>query len=580
MATSGYKDVQVTSYDTLRFSWNIHEQNIEANTSMVHWNVYLIAGGSGRIDSSGSRAWSASIDGDTYTGTNSVTIGNNETKLLASGAKLIFHNADGTKTFSYSFNQAFAITFSGQYISVVTVSGTGTLDTIPRAATIIGAPNFTDLENPTITYSNPAGNAATALKACISWTGADDIAYRDISKTGTSYTFSLTAAEKTKLINAVTSGTKLSVRFYVTTWFGDTPNYSTLVRTFTLSNPYPVITSFEAMDVNDATAILTGNDNYWVRGYSYIGYNITAQGNQGATIASYKATIGNLAVNSSSGTIKANSDTITATVTDNRGNSTSTTIKAEKFIDYTPVTCGMRDINFYTVDTTGNIEFTIAGNYFNGSFGAARNGLTVYYRYKVEGGAYSDWIKAFTEVTNNGYSCNEAIDQLDYTKNYYIQAKAADSLVSVTTGEYKVAKVTPVFDWSETDFNFNVPICFNNVQMNDFIVEQGFDDETGWFYRKWNSGIGECWQNYSSVVNASANNYDGFYYSSRIDIPYPFDFVNHPCLQVNGGSMSNVNFARTFGQYPGMASFIICGHVSTATSALVFVNLYAIGKWK
>lgn len=469
MATNGYKDVQVTPYDTLRFSWSIFEQNIETNTSMVHWNMYLIAGSSGRIDSNTTRTWSVIIDGSTYSGTNTVGIGNNESKLLASGAKMIWHNADGTKTFSYSFNQSIAITFSGNWIGVVSGSGTGELTSIPRAATINSAPNFTDSDNPTITYSNPAGSAVYGLQACISWTGADDIAYRNIPTNGTSYTFNLTDAERTKLRNAVTSGTSRNVTFYVTTWFtaGGNPTYSTLNRTFTINNAHPTITSFEAVDANDATVNLTGNDKTWVRGYSDIGFNITAQGNQGATIASYKATISNQTVNSSSGTIKANSDTITATVTDNRGNSTSATIKAERFIDYTPITCGFRNVEFSVDGEKGKLDFTIAGNHFNGSFGAVDNGLSVYYRYKAEDEEYVDWIEATPEKTNNGYSYAVPIAELDYTKNYYIQAKAADSLISVTSEEYKISKVIPVFDWSETDFNFNVPTYTPALMLKD-----------------------------------------------------------------------------------------------------------------
>lgn len=578
---AGYTEVRVTAYDTLRFNWGVDSQNYETNTSFVKWTLFLVAAGAGTIYSSVSKNWSVTVDGTTYSGTNTVGIQGNEVKVLASGATTIWHNADGTKTFSYSFSQDFDITFDGVSIGTVNGSGTGTLGSIPRGATLLTAPSFTDLDNPTITYTNPAGDFKGSLQACISWTGADDIAYRDVSKTGTSYTFNFTDAERAKLRAAITSGTTRSVKFYVTTIIGDYRKESTLTRTFTLSNPYPTITSFEAVDANDATAGLTGNDRVWVRGYSNIGFNLTAEGKHGATIVEYEVSNGSDFVNSSSGTIKANSDTITATVTDSRGNSTSASIKAAGFVDYTPISCGLRDVSFYVVDTKGNIEFTIAGNFFSGSFGAVNNGISVYYRYKPEGGSYSDWIQANAETTSNGYSCaSEVIEQLDYTQNYYIQAKAADSLVGVTSIEYKVAKVTPVFDWGENDFNFNVPIKINNVPMSDFVIDQGFDDATGWYYREWNSGIAEFWMTYSGVVNASQNNYNGYYYSGTISVPYPFAFSNNPCLQVSGGSSANMNFARAFGQYKDVASFVICGHASDATNTLVLVNLYAIGKWK
>ncbi|WP_226164213.1 DUF859 family phage minor structural protein, partial [Hymenobacter terricola] len=58
---------------------------------------------------------------------------NNSTKTLASGTTTIAHNADGSKTFNYSFSQQFDITFNG-WIGTISGSGSGTLNTIARAS--------------------------------------------------------------------------------------------------------------------------------------------------------------------------------------------------------------------------------------------------------------------------------------------------------------------------------------------------------------------------------------------------------------------------------------------------------------
>lgn len=504
MAVQGLKTVDVTPYDYLRFTWNIHEQDINNNLSTVHWNLYLVSLGSGRINSSSQKAWSVTIDGTTYSGTNTVGIGNNETKLLASGAKMIWHNADGTKTFSYSFSQSFVgITWSGTNLGTYSGSGTGTLDTIPRAATITSAPNFTDSDNPTITYSNPAGKAVTALQACISWTGGDDIPYQDIPPTGTSYTFNLTNAQRAKLRAAVTSGTSIQVKFYVTTWFGNTPQYSTLTRTFTINNAHPTITSITAKDVHATTLALTGDENTWIKGYSDIEYAVAASPRQDATITKYEVTIGNQTKYTASGYIsEPTTDILYATVTDSRGNSTSGSINATRFIDYSPLTCVIRDVKF---EAEGNLSFIISGNYYNGSFGAANNTLRVDYRVWAEGSAYPSWITVEPTITNNGYSYSHTVTGLDYTQNYTIQARAFDSLImgGIYTNEYKVAKVIPVFDWSDSDFNFNVPVNINGgltvdgvpigggSSAPDYVIEQGFSGN--WSYRKWYSGLCEMW---------------------------------------------------------------------------------------
>lgn len=126
---SGSKSVTVTSYDTLKFSW--WENGQSSNTTEVGWKLELIATNYGRIDSSTSKEWGVTVNGEDYGGTTSVAIGNNETKTLASGKTTITHNSTGQKTFSYSFFQDFTgITFSSTALGKVSGSGTGTLTTI------------------------------------------------------------------------------------------------------------------------------------------------------------------------------------------------------------------------------------------------------------------------------------------------------------------------------------------------------------------------------------------------------------------------------------------------------------------
>lgn len=134
MANSGSKSVAFTSWDTLKFSWWISSQSVENNSSVVSWKMELIAGTWGRIDATSQSAWEITVNGTKYTGKENIGIANNATKTLASGSTTIAHNADGSKSFSYSFSQTMHITFDGEYISIVSGSGSGTLDTIARAS--------------------------------------------------------------------------------------------------------------------------------------------------------------------------------------------------------------------------------------------------------------------------------------------------------------------------------------------------------------------------------------------------------------------------------------------------------------
>lgn len=451
--------VNVTSFDLLVFEWTIFEQNIETNTSMIHWNMYLNAGSYGAISSSASKAWSVTIDGTTYSGTNTVGIGNNETKLLASGAKMILHNADGTKTFSYSFSQEFNITFSGKKIETITGSGTDTLTAIPRAATIISAPNFTESDSPTITYSNPAGDKVIALQACISivgGSGGDDIPYRDIPVNGTSYTFNLTTAEMATLRNAVKSGNSIQVRFYVLTNLGGTLYPSYITRTFSLNNASPIIGSFTAEDTSTQALALTGNKYYWIKGISDVHFSFQATGQSGATIATYSASCGNETIGSAYGTFtNVSTNVINATVTDSRGNTASSTFSPVEWIDYNGLTCTMTQAQ---LDVDGTLKFTATGVYFMGSFGATSNSLNMYYRYRLESASeYGEWTTLPLVASTNSYTATGTITDLDYRETYIVQLYAQDKVQTVYSDQYKIHKATPVFDWSEEDFNLNVP---------------------------------------------------------------------------------------------------------------------------
>ena len=83
MANSGSKSVTVTSWDTLKFSWEEKSQSIENNTTTISWKMELIAGTYGRFDASSVCDWSVVVNGTSYSGKVNVGIANNATKTLA-----------------------------------------------------------------------------------------------------------------------------------------------------------------------------------------------------------------------------------------------------------------------------------------------------------------------------------------------------------------------------------------------------------------------------------------------------------------------------------------------------------------
>lgn len=153
-------DVWVSNQITLRFNWSQASQSITNNNSVVNWNLQLIST-TGTISSSASKSWSVTVNGTNYSGTNTVGISTNTTKTLASGSTTIAHNADGTKSFSFSFSQQFDISYSGVgWIGTKSGSGSGTLTTIPRTSSV-SSTNANIGENIKITINRASSRSLT-----------------------------------------------------------------------------------------------------------------------------------------------------------------------------------------------------------------------------------------------------------------------------------------------------------------------------------------------------------------------------------------------------------------------------------
>ena len=328
-----------------------------------------------------------------------------------------------------------------------------TLDDIPRAATLTAAPHFTDEDNPTITYTNPAGNNVTSIKACIADANGQNLfaAYRDIPKTGTSYTFNLTETEREALRWATINSPNLTVKFYVTTVIGGVTYYSTLDKIMTITNANPTI-SANIKDIGTASTALTGDANKIIKGLNYISAAATVTVKKGASLKKLTIENGGEVINGSGSFVNVESATFVVTATDSRGYTTTQTVN-KTLIDYIPLTC---NLVAGKPNAQGEMSIRVHGNYFNNTFGKETNTLQVQFRYKTDNADYGEWINATeTGVSGNAYDTTIDITGLDYREAYTFQARAIDKALSRASAEKRV-KAIPVFDWGENDFQFNV----------------------------------------------------------------------------------------------------------------------------
>lgn len=339
------------------------------------------------------------------------------------------------------------------------------LNKIPRQATISAAPNFTDEDNPTITYSNLVGNDVNKLEACISLTGeSPDIAYRDIPKTGTTYTFNLTDSEREILRNSCVNAKSRDVYFYIRTTIGSTVLQDSLKRTLTIVNAEPTV-SATAVDQGTVSITLTGDTSKMIKGYNTINVSMTATAKKGATISSYKITNGSNVINTASGLFNnAESGTFVFTATDSRGYSSSETVNLT-VIPYVPLTCNVNaKIELNATDSTkADITFEISGNYYNGSFGAKNNTLTLAYELKAQsGGVSTEVITTTPTFKDNTYKLTYTLSNLSYQDSYTVITKASDLVYQNISSTSKKLSVFPVYDWSETDFRHHTDVILSN----------------------------------------------------------------------------------------------------------------------
>ena len=463
------------------FDWT-SEINIEGNYSTVTVKSYF-SPKSGYsywdFDTVSSRNTSITIDGSTYSYARVINTGNDWSNgnplLITSYSKKVYHDDDGSKSITISArangrasdgttNYGPSSTLDSG--SDCVASGSVTLDTIPRAASITAAPNFDDEDNPKISYLNPAGTAVTSLRACISLDGSKaDIAYRDISKTGNSYTFNLTTAERNVLRNATKTSNSRKVRFYVETVIGGVTYRDNLEKTLTIINANPTLSPSVA-DVGSVSTTLTGDSSKMIRYYNSIQVATGAAALKGATITSQSVTCGDKSITTASGRLNnVGTNSFVFKVTDSRGNSTTKTVTMP-MVNYVPLTCNVEgDTTLSTADgTKANITFKVKGNYFNGSFGAKSNSLTI--TYYLQNGSGSRLIEETLTIPSSAfsgstYSVIYTIPlQVDYQDSYIVYVQAKDAIHNLSTNS-KTLKAVPVFDWGEDDFNFNVPVTMN-----------------------------------------------------------------------------------------------------------------------
>lgn len=310
------------------------EQSLSENATYVSVTTYFKTKSTAdKFDTVSARAASISVGNQTFSVSKRFNCNpwtSNPYMIQKVSRVKVAHNADGTASIKISAKADGTASSYGPSSSSsrpCTLSQTITLDRIDRGIVLVTAPNFTDLQNPAITYTNPIGAAVTSAKACISFDGTtDDISYRAIDINSDSYIFNLTSAERTVLRNKVTASARGNVKFIVKTVANGQTVVSELERTVTIEetdDTKPSL-SFTVSPQNGTTI-----GSLFAQGLSKASVDVSATAKYGATVSAYAVVIDGKTYNTStviSDTLtSAGTVTVLVKVTDSRGFSAQAT---------------------------------------------------------------------------------------------------------------------------------------------------------------------------------------------------------------------------------------------------------------
>lgn len=277
----------------------------------------------------------------------------------------------------------------------------------------------------------------------------------------------------------ITESPETSIRFTVYTYLNEKRigMDSSTTATIAVNEQYnlPEITNITITPQSGVAERLTGSSSKFILNYSRVDYSVTSTAKNYAKItATNIANAGQIQYGpTGSFPNPIASSSFTATVTDSRGFQAAEGVTVDA-VDYVRLTM---TAEVGEPNANGSAALNVEGKYWEGNFGVVENSLVLRYTlYIKEGNSWNELtpvdITPTFNTENNSYSANLTISGLDYTKEYQINVHANDELLSVNSGLMPIA-VSPIFDWGQNDFNFNVP-----VTMQEGLIVEG-DIEVG-----------------------------------------------------------------------------------------------------
>lgn len=288
-------------------------------------------------------------------------------------------------------------------------------------------------------------------------------------------TLTLTAAERTTLLSAMASIKSFTATIKVVTKSGTTQIGSTSTTTCTVqttsANSAPTMGAFTFKDGRSTTSAVTGNDQLFIQGYSYLDVTpAAATAKNGASIVSYAATCNGVTASNTTGAqinlstiAKSGSLDVVVTATDSRGYTVSSTQKV------TVIAYAKPKVSSISLRRTNDIEAEMQLT-FNGSIspitvdGTQKNSLKyVQYRYKLtSASSYGSYTSILASVTQSGTSfsfSNLELCSLDANSSYDFHLYIRDQLNTLSSLSlyFTIPQGTPLVALRKKKVGINTP---------------------------------------------------------------------------------------------------------------------------
>ena len=441
--------------------------------------------------------YTVKVGGTTYTGA-IMSYTKNSTVTILSKNITPYHLIDGTRTMAFSFEVK---SLSGSLLpGTASASSTIALTRINRASTFAVNGTWYIGQSPKKYITVTAYDSHFSHRVSYSMGSASGYftgTSKDYIDGDGAYFFAIPQELAKQIPNALSGTVKVTLEtFYYDedvgsyTAIGTTSKNVTVYINKTACAPElnPVV-----VDVS-SVASLTGDENILVRYASQVDITPNAVGVGGATIK--KVTLNGKENTSITDDGKyvfpivqpVQINEFVFAATDSRGLTTTKTV-TKTIIDYVRPTAS---IELTRPNGEGVMTVKVTGRYWNDSFGAQDNSITVEFRCKPltdeidESGnpIYGDWTEwvsipveniSFSEdeaheiknietgevtyyyTNKHAYEAEAEYTVPDYTLQWTFEARIIDKVATYLSKQASV-KAIPIFDWSEEDFNFNTSV--------------------------------------------------------------------------------------------------------------------------